>query len=1007
VTGQRVQTPAAAPSRRAPRAVSQPHDPAEREADRAAGVVARGGSVAGWSFASLSSQGSPATPTPAPTPVQRQDKGAPETDDDKKQRALTKTLEALLETKPVKALKDKVLEQPAVQAVKEAVTSTPGLIASGVAIAGGVTALGFAGKALPFQPPAIPLDSVTPGLSAKITYQGPVNAPTNVGLTLTYRPPGPKKAAAAPGAFQAETDRIAADQAKFRAGLRYAPGSAEAKEQQQLDAAIQALVARQSDRLGLFIPLTPAQPEAEKLPDGAPVQRTATDGGGLMAAGTDVAPREGGRPLDPTTRHSMDARFGYDFSHVRIHDDASAAATSSRLDASAYTVGRDIVFGEGRFDPHSPAGRHLLAHELAHVVQQDRAGARTLGGPMVHRRSAGEWLGIFFGTEEGTFDDKELHDYLDTITKTGKIDGGFVADNKAREIVRRWKAGTATYDLSADQKVLLIKEMLDGPTGDVDERGILDLLKFSGSQDLRDMLGAKGVKVADLESDLDGPSRKEFDAFMTARFKGGADAVTSGKVEVLGADIAKQAPEFGFEAATLDARFDSDRTWEEMLAIISAFSEADREAALHYLVTGRRQRLMDEANRWAKTAERLSDAEIDALAPQFDALRARILKTDRVLLHFYRDLIPGTKEELAKATNASDPARKAELDDTLKPAPKKGSKGTFIPTLAGETKTYEEKLRAELPGMVGRYWDSMVEGKEADVHADATKMHTLVEFERIGRAATTETDKVFGKFRTRDALVADRPKKPGTIHDGFADVVNELKDKKRPVPKAKRLVFYFFQSNRWTRRLNMDHEASPAFDKNSNPTNDEATAQESVASEFVKDAANVKRLNEIDRNWPAFAGDGHLYFQLFKEPDPEKDRLLKWDVFATFIHEYMHILVSPEYDAYAGTFGGTSPSYNTLIEGIDCVLSEIVWDFVEPHITDQALRDQVEGDDSKKPPIKVPHASTFGRYASIAEALRLVDKVGIEAVYAAYFLGLVDRIGAPPKAEPKGKGKKP
>lgn len=1005
MTGQRVQTPAAMPSRRAERAVSRPHDPAEREADRAATVVARGGSVAGWSFASL-------TPA-APAPVQRQDKGAQPTDDEKAKQALTKTGEALLETKPVKALKDKVLEQPAVQAVTNAVTSTPGLIASGVAIAGGVTALGFAGKALPIQPPAIPLDKITPGLSAKITYLGPVNAPTNVGLTLTYSPPGPKKAVV-PGAFQAETDRMAADQAKFRAGLRYPPGSAEAKEQEQLDAAVQSLVAKQSARLGLFIPLTPAVPEPEKLSDEAPVQREVahTDAanatsGVVMAAGADIAPRAGGRPLDPSTRHSMDARFGYDFSRVRIHDDASAAATSRHLDASAFTVGRDIVFGEGRFDPHSPAGRHLLAHELAHVVQQDRSGTRAVGGPVIHRRSAGEWLGIFFGTEEGTFDDKELHDYLDTITKTGKIDGGFVADNKAREIVRRWKAGTATYDLTAGQKVLLIKEMLDGPTGDEDERGILDLLKLSSSQDLRDMLGAKGVKVADLESDIDGDERKELDSFLTARLKGGAEAVKAGTVAVVGGAAPAQAPEFGFEASTLDARFDSDRTWEEMLAIVSAFSATDREAALHYLVTVRRQRLLDESNKLAKSAERLSEAEVDAMKPQFDALKARILKTDRVLLHFYRDRIPGTKEELAKGTAASDPAKQAELKDTLKPAAKKGSKGTFVPTLPGESQTYEDKLRAELPVMVGKYWDAIVKGKEADVHADPSQVHTLVEFERIGQAAAEETDKVFGKFRTRDALVADRPKKPGTIHDGFDDVVKELKNKKRAVPKAKTLVFYFFQSNRWTRRLNMDHDASPDFDKSSTPMNDEAKAQESVASEFVKDATNVRRLNEIDRNWPAFAGDGHVYFQLFKESSPEKDRLLLWDVFATFIHEYMHILVSKEYEAYAKSFGGSSPSYNTLIEGIDCVLSEIVWDFVEPHITDQALRDRVEGADSKKPPIKVPHASAFGRYASFAEALRLVDLVGIEAVYAAYFLGLVNRIGGPAKEAPKRKGKKP
>ena len=61
---------------------------------------------------------------------------------------------------------------------------------TGAAAAGGVAALAATGKELPFQPPAIPLDKITPGLSAQVTYQGPVNAPTFVGLTLTLQGAG-------------------------------------------------------------------------------------------------------------------------------------------------------------------------------------------------------------------------------------------------------------------------------------------------------------------------------------------------------------------------------------------------------------------------------------------------------------------------------------------------------------------------------------------------------------------------------------------------------------------------------------------------------------------------------------------------------------------------------------------------------------------------------------------------------------------------------------------------
>jgi hypothetical protein len=66
----------------------------------------------------------------------------------------------------------------------------------------------------------------------------------------------------------------------------------------------------------------------------------------------------------------MEGRFGHDFSRVRLHVDARAAAAAEAVDSFAYTVGRDIVFGPGQYAPETRAGRRLLAHELAHVVQQ-------------------------------------------------------------------------------------------------------------------------------------------------------------------------------------------------------------------------------------------------------------------------------------------------------------------------------------------------------------------------------------------------------------------------------------------------------------------------------------------------------------------------------------------------------------------------------------------------------------------------------------------------------------
>lgn len=78
-----------------------------------------------------------------------------------------------------------------------------------------------------------------------------------------------------------------------------------------------------------------------------------------------------GRPLDAATRQFMEPRFGHDFSNVRIHTGPQAAESARAVNALAYTVGHNVVFGSGQYAPATQAGRQLLAHELAHTVQQE------------------------------------------------------------------------------------------------------------------------------------------------------------------------------------------------------------------------------------------------------------------------------------------------------------------------------------------------------------------------------------------------------------------------------------------------------------------------------------------------------------------------------------------------------------------------------------------------------------------------------------------------------------
>jgi len=112
--------------------------------------------------------------------------------------------------------------------------------------------------------------------------------------------------------------------------------------------------------------------------DEARTLRTKSDGSPEGAANeapslVHQALRSPGQPLDRATRQFFNSRFAsFDFANVRIHADREAAVSAKAVNAAAYTVGDDIVFDTGKYAPGTVPGRLLLAHELTHVIQQDR-----------------------------------------------------------------------------------------------------------------------------------------------------------------------------------------------------------------------------------------------------------------------------------------------------------------------------------------------------------------------------------------------------------------------------------------------------------------------------------------------------------------------------------------------------------------------------------------------------------------------------------------------------------
>jgi Domain of unknown function (DUF4157) len=142
-----------------------------------------------------------------------------------------------------------------------------------------------------------------------------------------------------------------------------------------------------------------------------------------------------GRSLDAATRARMELLFGFDFSQVRVHDDASAAESAASLGARAFAVGPHIVFGRGEHAPGTSAGARLMAHELAHVVQQR---GQPLGDP------ASLAIG---NTRDGA--ESSAHHAAQQVTAGHAAGSALVSDAAhSRPAIRRWSTDDISINLT-------------------------------------------------------------------------------------------------------------------------------------------------------------------------------------------------------------------------------------------------------------------------------------------------------------------------------------------------------------------------------------------------------------------------------------------------------------------------------------------------------------------------------------------------------------------------------
>ena len=128
------------------------------------------------------------------------------------------------------------------------------------------------------------------------------------------------------------------------------------------------------------------------------IQRSSPESGGVAPNHVENqinSSKGGGSVMDCETKTFMESRFGTDFSNVKIHTGSEAVQMNRELGAQAFAVGNDIYFNEGKYSPNSDSGKHLLAHELTHTVQQSGG----IGRKVQKRETTGLCIKSFFGGE--------------------------------------------------------------------------------------------------------------------------------------------------------------------------------------------------------------------------------------------------------------------------------------------------------------------------------------------------------------------------------------------------------------------------------------------------------------------------------------------------------------------------------------------------------------------------------------------------------------------------------
>jgi len=317
----------------------------------------------------------------------------------------------------------------------------------------------------------------------------------------------------------------------------------------------------------------------------------------------------------------------------------------------------------------------------------------------------------------------------------------------------------------------------------------------------------------------------------------------------------------------------------------------------------------------------------------------------------------------------------AAVHDALVPQPGKGKSLVFQDVVAG--KSYGDEIRADLTATIKALHKDLYEDK-APLRKDPKKnFHEWSTLEGAAAASKTVTDKVYGSYTGGGA--------PPMTHSAknFVDQWEDEEQRNAKLnpadlyAKARGKVEYLISAN--CAEISEAHSAVPS-------RGPEQAILKPIIDSFVDTPAKVQIMLDLETGWEGAQLEGVVYLQRYKEDTDAKNRAQMWELFHTCIHEYLHTLAHPRYNAWANK--QDDDRRHTLIEGFCDFFTENVRSTLK---VDLPMRVQIEGP-YHDPAAPVPAVSS-GVYPSIAQAEQVVSIAGVRNAQSAYFRGEVEKLG--------------